>query len=133
KADAFSCSPACPLMTLSGLRQRYIETIQGDGDETIKAHQIDELGSTMLAECLNGLTVGQLGQRAMINKRRSHVIGDRLFARQVAWTLTGHDGRDLVVGKSALLGPQDMGIDLIGGTEFCAGDQDRNLSDRFRQ
>ena len=87
----------------------------------------------MLAECLNGLAVGQLGQRAMINKRRSHVIGDRLFARQVAWTLTGHDGRDFVVGKSALLGPQDMGIDLIGGTEFCAGDQDRNLSDRFRQ
>ena len=59
---------------------RHVKAIECDRDETVKAHQIDELRSTMRAECLNGLAVGQLGQRAMINKRRSHVIGDRLFA-----------------------------------------------------
>ena len=46
---------------------RHVEPVQRDGYEAIQPDQIDELSRAVLAECLDGLTVGQLGQHAMID------------------------------------------------------------------
>jgi len=57
----------------------------------------------------------------MLDWGSGDVIGDRFPAREIARTLAGDDDGELVVGEAALLGGDNMGVELVRGVELRAG------------
>src|SRR5258708_23251942 len=67
----------CPPYTLtSGLRHRDIEGVQGDRHQTIQSHEAGQLRCPMLAELLDGRTIGELGPNAPAHKCPCHLAPD---------------------------------------------------------
>src|SRR6266436_7197786 len=101
----------CPPYTLtSGLRHRDIEGVQGDRHQTIQSHEVGQLRGPMLAELLDGRTIGEFGQNAAANKCRGHVVGDRFLSCQIYRPLSRDDRRQLLVRQASMLGDDDVRI-----------------------
>lgn len=90
-----------------------IEPVQRDRDEAVQSDKIDQLSCPMLVKGLYGLPIVQLGQGAVLDQGRRDVISDSFFAREIARTLAGNDGGELIVRQPASLGGDDVGIELI--------------------
>ena len=72
-------------------------------------------------------------QNTPANQGGGNVVSGRLISWKVGGALAGHYGRDRLLREAIFLGDRDMGIDLVGGVEVGAGDQDRDLPASIRQ
>src|SRR5262245_37719888 len=87
----------------------------------------------MLAESFDRRPIGQLRQHTPGHQRAREIVSDRLLPRQIDRALSGHYGRKFLVGQTALLADEHMGVKLVSRLEMRTGDEDGDLPHRLRQ